>query len=122
MIFLEVNVEDGNLADNIRNLPTFQFFKNGEILHELVGANKEELELRISQFSKVTEALADTQESDIPDNYSVLEENFRVMTLISFELLDENNEYVRFDQLGILDYYIHITLSLIHISEPTRPY
>jgi len=117
VIFLEVNAEDGDLADqrNIKYLPTFQFFRNDDLLYELVGANKNELVRVLNEYSQSQAILDDTVESKISADYNEMVSNDLVRTLVSFELFDDNNEYVSFDQLGIILLQFILLLSILKI-------
>ncbi|KAM5193924.1 thioredoxin-like [Mantella aurantiaca] len=53
VVFLKVDVDDAqDVAQHcdIKCMPTFHFYKNGERVHEFSGANKETLELKLLEL------------------------------------------------------------------------
>lgn len=54
MTFFKVDVDEAeeiSTKQNVNAMPTFQFFKGGNKVGELVGANKDQLEALIVQHS-----------------------------------------------------------------------
>ncbi|XP_015265074.1 PREDICTED: thioredoxin [Gekko japonicus] len=53
VIFIEIDVDDAQDVAahcDVKCMPTFQFYKNNEKVHEFSGANKEKLEETIKRF------------------------------------------------------------------------
>ncbi len=48
--FYQVDNEETAIVCGISAMPTFQFYKNGQKIDELVGANKEKLEEMINKY------------------------------------------------------------------------
>ncbi|XP_072010518.1 thioredoxin-like isoform X2 [Engystomops pustulosus] len=53
VVFLKVDVDDAQEISSsceIKCMPTFQFFKNGEKVHEFSGANQNSLESKVAEL------------------------------------------------------------------------
>ena len=123
--------DDLATANNVDAIPTFQFFQSGTMIKKMIGASQSALKEAIDDFigtplsssvlsPLITEEIVYVQENTIRDDYNEYEPNDdggqRILrTLIEFEITDENDCYVSFEQIGIIT--IYTTFTIIKIQQ-----